>query len=329
MNEILKNNLPLRVPMTIYIDPSNVCNFKCVMCPTGDDQLLKSVNRPKGMMSYEIFEKFVLDLREMVKKYKTKPNVIHLFKDGEPLLNKKLPEMIKLITKNNLSEEIAITTNASALTEEIGEKIIKSGLKKIRYSIYELDDTGYFKVIRNKITFSEIVENIKNFWNLKKKLNSDIEIVAKYLNANNSEEDEKQFKDIFKNITTDFHVEYLHGWSGNEKDFSLGKNTGKAIDGREIVPKKVCPQPFSRLTVLFNGDITPCCVDWGHKLVAGNLRKVSLDKLWNKDCNPLRNQHLSHNIKKDSPCISCSYLQGIKKNEVLDGAETELMKIYK
>ena len=29
----------------------------------------------------------------------------------------------------------------------------------------------------------------------------------------------------------------MHGWSGSEKDFSLGKNNGKAIDGRDIVQK--------------------------------------------------------------------------------------------
>ena len=160
----------------------------------------------------------------------------------------------------------------------------------------------------------------------KKKLNSDIKIIAKYLSANNSKDEEEKFKNIFKDITTDLHLEYMHGWSGSEKDFSLGKNNGKAIDGRDIVPKNVCPQPFSRLTVLFNGDITPCCVDWGHKLVAGNITKVSLDELWNKNCNTLRIQHLDHAVDKDSPCDSCSYFQGIKKNEVLDGSEAELKK---
>ena len=99
-------------------------------------------------MDIEVFKKFVSDLNLMVKKYKTKPSSIHLFKDGEPLLNKKLPEMIKLIVDNDLSDEIAITTNASALTEEIGEKIIKSGLKKLDTQ-YELDDIC-FKVTRNK-----------------------------------------------------------------------------------------------------------------------------------------------------------------------------------
>ena len=70
--------------------------------------------------------------------------------------------MIKLIVDNDLSDEIAITTNASALTEEIGEKIIKSGLKKLDTQ-YELDDEDTLKSQENKIKFSKIIENIRNF----------------------------------------------------------------------------------------------------------------------------------------------------------------------
>ena len=35
MPQIIKDILPLKVPMLIWIDPTNMCNFKCVFCPTG------------------------------------------------------------------------------------------------------------------------------------------------------------------------------------------------------------------------------------------------------------------------------------------------------
>ena len=44
----------------VWIDPTNVCNFKCTFCPTGDDELLKSVNRPKGFMTLETFKNSTL-----------------------------------------------------------------------------------------------------------------------------------------------------------------------------------------------------------------------------------------------------------------------------
>ena len=82
----LSKNLPLRVPYNIYIDPSNACNFKCTFCPTGNKELLKSVDRPLGIMKFNVFEKIVNDLSEMIRKYNQKPEFIALFKDGEPLL---------------------------------------------------------------------------------------------------------------------------------------------------------------------------------------------------------------------------------------------------
>ena len=59
MPQIIKDILPLKVPMLIWIDPTNMCNFKCVFCPTGDDELLRSVGRPKGMMNMKTYNKII------------------------------------------------------------------------------------------------------------------------------------------------------------------------------------------------------------------------------------------------------------------------------
>ena len=327
----IKDVLPLKVPLVIFIDPSNICNFKCVFCPTGDDELLKSVNRPKGMMSLDLFKRIVDDLDKMVQKYNSKPAQISLFKDGEPLLNKNLPEMIKILAEKKFNDTLEITTNASALTEDNAEKIIKAGLKKIRYSIYHLNDEGYMKVTSNKINFKKIHENVKNFWKIKKKLNSNIHVTAKILNYDLSKEQEKFFKESFGPYSDHTEIEYVHGWSNSDlKDFKEGKNLDKTFQGKEYIHKKICSQPFSRMTILFNGDVTPCCVDWSHKLVSGNLNDYTLDEIWNKKSNKLRNDHINGNIKKDSPCYDCNYMLGMKHGDLenIDSISEKLKGMY-
>ena len=42
--------------LRVWIDPTNVCDFKCTFCPTGDDDLLKSL-RPKGQMTMKLTKK--------------------------------------------------------------------------------------------------------------------------------------------------------------------------------------------------------------------------------------------------------------------------------
>lgn len=329
MSVYIKDVLPLNVPLVIFIDPSNVCNFKCVFCPTGDDKLLSQVNRPKGMMDLNLFEKIIDDLDLMVKKYGQRPAQISLFKDGEPLLNKNLPEMINILNKKNLTDQLEITTNASALTPENSTKIIKAGLKKIRFSIYHLNDEGYLKVTNNKINFKKIFENVKNFWKIKKELNSKVYVTAKILNVDLSKEDELFFKKTFEPYADEAQINYLHGWSdSDQKDLKLGKNKDKSVHGEDYYYKKICSQPFSRLTVLFNGDVTPCCVDWSHKLVVGNVKNESLDELWNKQANPLRKDHIEGNIGKDSPCFNCNYALSHGELENIDSITDRLRELY-
>ena len=77
---------------------------------------------------------------------------------------------------------------------------------------------------------------------------------------------------MFKPISHVVEIEDLHGWSdSSSKDFTLGTKTKKSTFGGDLFQKTVCSQPFTRVTVLYNGDVTPCCVDWTHKLVAGNI----------------------------------------------------------
>ena len=329
MRKIIKDILPLEVPMIIFIDPSNRCNFKCVFCPTGDSELLKSINRPIGMMDMETYQKIINDLSDIIKKYKQKPIQISLFKDGEPLLNKNIVKMIEILSQNDLADTIEITTNASALNPKLSENLIKAGLKKIRYSIYHLDDMGYHKVTNNKISFKRILNNIKNFWELKQSLNSDIHVTSKILNYDLNKDQENFFKKTFSPFCDETKIEYLHGWSnGNLKDLKLGKNKGKTVNGLDINFRKVCSQPFTRLTILHNGDVTPCCVDWSHKLVAGNINKESLDKIWNINCNELRLKHLEQKIETDSPCNNCDYMLGFSNDENLDDSIDQLKKVY-
>jgi len=329
MKKIIKDILPLRVPLLVWIDPTNMCNFKCVFCPTGDSELLKKVGRPKGIMTMKTFNKVVNDLKIMVRKYSQRPVQISLYKDGEPLLNKNLPEMIKILKDSRVTDCVEITTNASALTEKKSREIIEAGLDKIRFSIEHVNDQGYEKIVQKKISFKKILQNVRNFWKINQEHSGKVQVHTKIVNTNLSKKEEDEFINTFKRYTNTIKVNYLHGWSNvSEKDFALNTKPSQSAIGEKLIKKKVCSQPFTRLTVLFNGEVTACCVDWSHKLVSGNVNEISLDQIWNKEVNKLRLSHLNHEINKQSPCYNCHYLLGYQANEVLDGEEDRLKQFY-
>lgn len=322
----IEDNLPYKVPYLIYVDPTNLCNFKCNFCPTGNKFLLKDINRPAGFMTMEIFNKFVGDLKKMIKRYNQKPDSILLFKDGEPLLNPNLISMIKAVKENNLTDVLHITSNASKLNEDISRKLITSGLNQIRFSIYGVDDESY-KQNGNTIKFDLIYNNIKEFWKINKEHGYPIEVVCKIID-NYPDNQINEFKRKFEKICSRIHIEKFHNWSDTENWEIKNKGSYPSLNSN-LEEDFLCAQPFSRLTVLFNGDVTPCCVDWSHKLVVGNIKNDSLDYIWNNLANKIRQEHIENSFKEDSPCVNCDYKVTRSKYDKIYNKEKKLNSMFK
>ena len=75
----------------------------------------------------------------------------------------------------------------------------------------------------------------------------------------------------------------------------------KKIDNTERL--YLCSTIF-KINRTFQWRRNPCCVDWSHKLVVGNVNSESLDHIWNSLCNKIRHQHIKNSFVEDSPCIS-------------------------
>ena len=69
------DNLPI-FPRCLDIELTNLCNFKCLMCPTGTG----AHQRKKGLMSDAVFDKII----DEIKKYKTP---LRFIRWGEPTLH--------------------------------------------------------------------------------------------------------------------------------------------------------------------------------------------------------------------------------------------------
>ena len=75
----------------IYIEITNICNLKCKFCP--------ETERIKQYMEVEEFEKII----KKIYKY-TKLVCLHV--KGEPLLHRKLEQILEILEKYNLKANI-------------------------------------------------------------------------------------------------------------------------------------------------------------------------------------------------------------------------------
>ena len=74
------------LPRVVRIEPSSLCNLKCIHCPTGTKRDIKGGNMPD-----EVFCKIIEELKAY-----NGVDVVVLYHGGEPFLNKNIFGMIQL-----------------------------------------------------------------------------------------------------------------------------------------------------------------------------------------------------------------------------------------
>lgn len=139
---------------SIRLEVTSHCNLKCEYCHNSEYS-----NRKDDMTAEEIMQ-LIKDLKEYYPINKI------LLTGGEPLINPKICEIIKLITDLGIKPDMV--TNGTLITEELVKKLEDSGLKRIRISIDEISEESKLRSTANP---NKIWENARMI-----KEKSDIEV---------------------------------------------------------------------------------------------------------------------------------------------------------
>ena len=298
----LEEVVPLDTPLLMYLEPTNACNIRCKFCPTSDSKLLKEVGRPMGLMSWELFEKIVADLKLFPKKLK----MINFFKDGEPLVHKMYPEMIKYLKEANVAEKIWTKTNGLLLNPEINTKLINSGLDMIGISVIAPSSSGYKDIADVHADYEKLKQNVKDLYLRRKNL----KISVKMTNVSFSKEELNKFYSDFEEICDFITVDNPHGWSRIDlRDWTLGIKS-ETYDGIPNRDKIVCPWTLYQLTINWNGTCQPCNEDWSWVNIIGNASENSLLEIWNgKILKDFRIMQLEGRRNESKACATCVQMQ--------------------
>ena len=106
----------LRKPKRIIIEPVNICNLRCPLCPT------TTMKRKRGVMKLKEFKEICDSLPSSIKD-------MELFLAGEPLINPELPEMIKYASEKGIN--CSVSTNSMLLDKKYTERLLDSGLFRL------------------------------------------------------------------------------------------------------------------------------------------------------------------------------------------------------
>jgi radical SAM protein with 4Fe4S-binding SPASM domain len=285
------------------------------------------------MMDFRLYQKIIDDLRELTGRYGQKINRLHLYKDGEPLLHKQLPEMVRLAKQAEVAQSVETTTNGALLNESKSLQLIDAGLDVLRVSVEHVQNSYYAKVTNGKFTYEDIREKVRTAFSQKMASASKMHLHVKIIDVGLSEEDKARFAADFAPITDSWNVERMHRWSGIDIEVpaTAGNSVVAGPDG--MIRKRnriVCPEPFAKLMINFDGSVSVCCVDWSHGTVVGNVTRETVSAIWTgKRLEEFRIRHLTGKRGTIPACASCDYIQGFPSFADLDEHREELLNRFR
>ena len=328
----LMDEIPLEKPYTLLIEPSNLCNFRCISC----FQSLKKENyitKNRGMMDLSLFRTIIEQLQEWEGE---KLKVLKLSLYGEPLTNVHFCEMLKIAKQANIAERIETTTNASLLTKEVCEKLVKYQIDYIRVSIYGGNQESYSRVTNSRdADIDKIWNGLLDIQELKKEKKQERPFVSAKMLDTYTEENE-EFIERFSKVADEVYIDKPHNWTSTEEKSFIGslydddeKASKLGIDMKESMSDRiVCTMPFTTLAVRCNGDVSPCCVDWNGGIILGNVKTDGLRDIWNGDrLYEFRKMQLENQKEKNLSCRNCEfYKSNYYMRDNIDGFPVEKLR---
>lgn len=270
----LADAIPLKAPFTLYIYPSDVCNFKCNYCAQslGRKGMMEHYGVGNSMMTVETAEIVAQQSKDLHQKYK----LISIVGFGEPLCNKQLPEIIKVFKDADIAERIDIITNGSLLTNELTDRLLDSGLDVLRVSLQGINSEAYKRICGVDIDFNEFYNRLSYFY---EKAAGKCKVYVKIADVALSHGEEEKFYNMFEGITDRMYIEKIKpvydmiDYSETQKDMTTDRR------GVRHEQRKVCPQPFYVLNILADGEVIPCTALY-KPIMLGNVKKISLRDMW-------------------------------------------------
>lgn len=283
------------LPLALWIEPTNKCNLKCVMCPNSvisQDKL--------GFMDLDLYKNIIDQSKGYI-------SYVVLCISGESLLHPKFPQMVKYAKDNSVNTYLS--TNATTLTPVLSKKIIESGLDWINFSFDGCSKETYEK-IRINGKFESTLKNVVDFLKIKKKLKSKMTAELQILLLDQKgildyEKNINKFKKIFK----DLPLESIQ----TRKPSTWGAVFDKT---KKFIPKKLskiyspCSYLWGSLGILWDGRVVACCSDFFGQNIFGNVKNDSLKSIWNnqKIINFRKAMINKTYLKHNSFCQSCDSL---------------------
>ena len=289
----------LGLPRVLMIEPTNECNLRCPLCPTGAGTL----KRPKGQMAFELYQRILADLDGALER-------LMLYNYGEPFLHPRIFDMIAEARQAEIHTRIS-TNGLVFLRARHADDLIASRLNHLRVSVDGATAETY-AIYRVGGQLDRILEGVRLLQQRKRELGQSRPVVElQFIAMRHNEHELPAMRQIAQDLGARLRVKSV-GLGDINRDPARRRwlpaqpslRRYEECDGNGSWPAAPraakCDQPWHRLVVNWDGQVTPCCYDRD-----GAMTLATPPTAWLPCGTASRLQAFRRALKRSSPPAMC------------------------
>jgi pyruvate-formate lyase-activating enzyme len=280
---------PWSYPHRMYLESTNACNLRCIMCPVG----CGLSQRKKGMLDWDLFRQVVDEMAPHVT-----ATTLHIW--GEPLLHPRIVDMIAYCRQRGLHAEIS--TNAVLLTPEKSKAILEAGLGAI-YMCMDGTKPETYEHVRREASYAQTHANILKFIELRRAGNyrlptTKVQIIEIAPTADQIDE----FRRLWSIPGVDkVNVKAFDSWGNQIETISALRAETKPA----LPPRYHCPNLWYHAHIYWDGTLVCCDRDYDARYPLGNVGDGVMKAWRGPAMTRLRLKHLNHDLDDVPSCGQC------------------------
>ncbi len=252
--------------LEVHIENTNSCRYRCVMCPR--DQHTRAL----GYMS---IEDFTLTLQRLG----SFDGHFHLHGFGEPLLDRKLAQKVKILKTHFPNSKAHIfSTLGVRLQEDTFNQLADAGLDSIGVSLYGYTPQSY-QAVHGYDGFALVKKNLQALSIAMQRPQSHLHTTIKLASDNIA-----STLPIASLDKQPAFTDWLQGLGFSILPWGYVHNYGDGRTYNAPNPDKLCPVLNGMrkyiLNITWDLNVIPCCYDFNASIIFGNLRTQTLEEIF-------------------------------------------------
>ena len=296
------------MPVFISVEPADYCQLSCPQCPVGmrggkslevrGDRL--EVRGERTLLSPDLFRRILSETAPFVW-------TVQFYFQGEPLLNRDLPEMIRLAHDEGLYT--IVSTNAQSLTREMAQRLSDAGLSKLIVSMDGATQESY-EQYRVGGKLQRVLDGLRYMREAGGK--TTIELQCLRLRSNEHE------WDVFRRHYREWGADRLTFKTAQFYDYEHGNDLMPSDErysryhrGSDNIYRLKhgfsgrCHRLWTGCVITAKGDVVPCCYDKAAAHSYGNILTDNLCNIFHSDKAKRIRRAIVHSADGLDICRNC------------------------